>query len=277
MAALPLRSGREPTVKDSKNSGYAPSDQDHLPSKEVVDGPYELDFARSPEDVEAVQRLRFQVFNLELNEGLTSSLATGLDSDAFDLACDHLFVRHRESGQIVGTYRMQTRELANRGQGFYSSTEFDLGDMPEAVLDASVEIGRACIHKEHRSLQVLYLLWKGIGRYTSFHKKHYLFGCCSLTSQDPNEGWQVFRQLESNGHLHADIRVRPLASHACVQDQEASSEGRMPRLMKTYLSLGASICSEPAIDRAFKTIDFLAIFDFDTLVQSDLAFYGFRK
>lgn len=47
--------------------------------------------------------------------------------------------------------------------------------------------------------------------------------------------------------------------------------------MRAYLSFGAKICSEPAIDREFKTIDFLAIFDFESLKHSDLAFYRFRS
>lgn len=276
MAALPVRTGRRTGEGPEKPHGPSSSGHDSLPPREVPDGPYELDFARCPGDVEAIQRLRFDVFNLELNEGLESSLTTGLDQDAFDAACDHLFVRHRESGRIVGTYRMQTKELADLGHGFYSASEFDLGGLPGDVLDASVEIGRACIHKDHRSLQVLYLLWKGIGRYTSFHRKRYLFGCCSLNSQDPDEGWSVYRQLESNAQLHADIRIHPHPSHACKPVDGAASAGQMPRLMKTYLSLGASICSEPAIDRAFKTIDYLAIFDFEKLVNSDLAFYRFR-
>ena len=34
-----------------------------------------------------------------------------------------------------------------------------------------------------------------------------------------------------------------------------------PRLFRTYLRYGAKVCSPPAIDRRFKTIDFLVLFD----------------
>jgi putative hemolysin len=38
-----------------------------------------------------------------------------------------------------------------------------------------------------------------------------------------------------------------------------------PKLLRAYLTIGAKICSEPAIDREFKTIDFLTILDLQTL------------
>jgi putative hemolysin len=35
--------------------------------------------------------------------------------------------------------------------------------------------------------------------------------------------------------------------------------------LRAYLTIGAKICSAPAIDREFKTIDFLTILDLQTL------------
>ena len=46
--------------------------------------------AHSADEVRAAQRLRFEVFNLELNEGLAESHFTGLDIDPFDAVCQHL-------------------------------------------------------------------------------------------------------------------------------------------------------------------------------------------
>ena len=50
---------------------------------------YTLRMAQSPADLHAVQRLRFEVFNIELQEGLIASYASGLDADPFDAVCDH--------------------------------------------------------------------------------------------------------------------------------------------------------------------------------------------
>jgi putative hemolysin len=40
---------------------------------------------------------------------------------------------------------------------------------------------------------------------------------------------------------------------------------KLPKLLRAYLSLGAKICGPPAIDRDFKTIDFLTLIDLETV------------
>src|SRR5437773_11560697 len=75
--------------------------------------------ARSADDVRAAQRLRFEVFNLELNEGLAESHFTGLDIDPFDTVCQHLLVEHVPTGEVAGTYRRQTGEPAAARFGHY--------------------------------------------------------------------------------------------------------------------------------------------------------------
>jgi putative hemolysin len=62
--------------------------------------------AKNADDVRRAQQLRFEVFNLELGEGLAESYATGLDVDPFDEVCDHLIVEELATREIVGTYRV---------------------------------------------------------------------------------------------------------------------------------------------------------------------------
>jgi putative hemolysin len=45
-------------------------------------------------------------------------------------------------------------------------------------------------------------------------------------------------------------------------------EMTVPKLLKTYLAVGARICSEPAWDRAFGTIDFLTLQDMHELTSA---------
>lgn len=239
---------------------------------------YELCFARSEGDLTEVQRLRYTVFNEELNEGLNKSRETGLDADEFDPQCQHLFVRFKKTGEVVGTYRMQSYEIATSNLGFYSATVFDLHQAPIDFLKNSVEIGRACIRQDHRSLQVLYLLWKGIGHYCKINHKRYLFGCCSITGQNESEAWAVQAFLKNKGHIHSSIFIPPLDSHRCQPtDAETSRTYAPPRLMRTYLSLGAKICSPPAIDREFKTIDFLTLFDLTSFDAQSSVFYHLKS
>jgi putative hemolysin len=48
----------------------------------------------------------------------------------------------------------------------------------------------------------------------------------------------------------------------------AVPETKVPKLLKTYLAVGARICSEPAWDRAFGTIDFLTLQDMHELTPA---------
>jgi len=261
--------------RSAKTAGYPVSEQS-IPGQVLRSGPYSLHFARSRAELLPIFRLRYNVFNEELGEGLKESQIDGLDQDEFDPQCHHLYVREDKSGDIVGTYRLQTREIADSAAGFYSDGLFDLSSLPTRVLDESVEIGRACIHRNHRSIKVLYLLWRGIGSYMSHNTKRYLFGCCSLTSQDTAEGLSVFEQLRDNGQLSKEFVVIPQPGFMCLSEPLSvlpAKEAKIPRLMRSYLSFGAKICGPPAIDRAFKTIDYLALFDVSKLSESGLTYY----
>lgn len=244
-----------------------PEHPDALPESMDRAGPYEAFFARTPEDRDASFRLRFTVFNLELNEGLAASHADRMDRDAYDAACHHLLVRDTRDGAIVGTYRMQTAEHARAARGLYAAEEFDFAGVPDAFLDNAVELGRACIDRGHRSGRVLFLLWRGLARYMRHNRKQHFFGCCSLTSQDPDEGVRVLRHLERAGHMHPTLRLAAQPGCACRPTTPHGGEGpvNVPRLMRTYLDHGARICSEAAIDRDFGTIDYLATLDMNEI------------
>ncbi|MCI0533882.1 MAG: GNAT family N-acetyltransferase, partial [Verrucomicrobiales bacterium] len=139
---------------------------------------YAIRLARDLSEIHAAQALRFAVFNLELNEGLTESSVTGLDADRFDEVCDHLLVEHVPTGKIVGTYRLQTGLTAAERRGYYSEQEFDFRPF-EPIRAELIELGRACVHRQHRNLIVLGLLWKGIAGYARERGGRYLCGCSS--------------------------------------------------------------------------------------------------
>jgi putative hemolysin len=249
------------TAQDVDDYPFRP---DSLPRAEFGKGKYVVRFARSAEELDALLRLRFEVFNLELREGLASSYLTGRDADEFDPTCHHLIVLDSESGETVGTYRLRTEEAARAGPGFYSAGEFDLSELPQDVSADAVEVGRACIAREHRNKQVLFLLWKGLAAYMLHNRKRYFFGCCSLPTQEPQEGLRALNQLQRRGRLHASLRIRPLAGFECVPEGYFVADGHeaeLPRLFETYLRFGARVCGPPAIDRRFKTVDFFVLFD----------------
>ncbi len=236
---------------------------------------YRVRLAESPDDLRAAQALRFLVFNVELQEGLARSFASCLDIDEFDEVCDHLLVEDSRTGEIVGTYRLQTGESAGCHHGYYSAREFDFATF-ETMRAQMLELGRACIHHEHRSYAVLSLLWRGIGQYASRHNTRYLIGCSSLTSQDAGVGAATWQRL-ANHLAPPRWRTLPMPEHVCALDQPAAHAPKTPKLLAAYLSLGAMLCGPPAIDRDFGTIDFLTLVDLQSAAQSRrLARFGIQ-
>jgi putative hemolysin len=249
------------------------------PVQPLVEGKYRVKFASTREEYEAALRLRFEVFNLELGEGLADSFESGKDQDRYDPYFHHLIVEDTEADRIVGTYRMQTWEMAASGAGFYSNDEFDLEGLPLDVRQEAVEIGRASVALPYRNRQVLFLLWKGLAQYLSFNRKRYFFGCCSITSQDTAEGLAVHRHIEASGLVHPSLQVSCRPGFECQPVEGAppfEGQATIPPLFKLYLRYGSRVVSPPVLDREFKTIDWLVLFDFEDLApHSRKLFFGY--
>ncbi|MGD0632052.1 MAG: GNAT family N-acyltransferase [Terracidiphilus sp.] len=180
---------------------------------------------------------------------------------------------------------MQSGSTTARNLGYYSEQEFVLAPY-EPIRPGILELGRACIDREHRTPEVLMQLWRGIAQYACDMGLRYLVGCSSINSQDPAEGWQMYRQLE---HYRAspEFETVPAAAFACpielqsvhAQPSPCQSESmpvaqakaasfKVPKLPKTYLAIGARIAAPPAWDREFGTIDFLTLLDLKLLSSS---------
>ena len=240
----------------------------------ALTGPsYSVRLASTEADVRSAQFLRFVVFNLELREGLETAYDTCLDSDRFDAVCDHLLVENTATGEVVGTYRLQTGASAERNHGYYSEQEFGF-EPYERLRPQLLELGRACIHSDHRNFAVLNLLWKDIAAYAADHGAFHLIGCSSLTSQDPALGAAAYLRLRD--HLvEPPLRTEPKPSYLCPAASVSTETPPMPKLLSAYLSIGAKICGPPALDREFKTIDFLTLMDLRRLTPRAMnRFFG---
>ena len=74
--------------------------------------------------------------------------------------------------------------------------------------------------------------------------------------------------LERKGHLHSELRVDPQPDCVCYEEgvePDPDFSAKLPTLFRIYLRHGAKVCGPPAIDRLFKTIDYLVIFDIDAM------------
>jgi putative hemolysin len=194
---------------------------------------FRVKMADTLEDLTDCQRLRYLVFNCELGEGLDSAASAGLDRDQFDSICDHLMVQDAATGKLVGTYRMQSGIRAMRNPGYYGEQLFDFGPFEPFQ----------------------------IAKYAVSSGARYLIGCSPLSTQDEDEGMALYEALRERYLVEPALRTKPAPGHDCKSKGSNTKLIRPPRLFRAYLEISARLCGPPAIDREFKTIDFLTLID----------------
>jgi putative hemolysin len=217
----------------------------------------EVRLAETPIEIRQAQRLRYAVFAEEMGARIPGA-TRGLDRDHFDPFCDHLIVRERRAGRVVGTYRILPPAQRRRAGGWYCAAEFDV-DRLAPFADCTVEIGRACVDPAYRSGHAISLLWAGLLRYVLAHDYQYVIGCASIETTDGGHiAASVCRYLLQH-HL-APPRWRVVPRRAFVlEGWREIADAPLPPLLKGYLRLGARICGEPAWDGDFDTADLLML------------------
>jgi len=222
--------------------------QQHTPHQKLS-----LSMARSVTEIEEAQRLRYKVFGEEMGARLASA-HEGLDRDIFDSYCEHLLVRNNRDNKVIGTYRILPPDRARTLGGYYADTEFDLTRL-QHLRNRMVEVGRSCVHMDHRDGATITRLWSGIADYMYTHKHEYLIGCASISMNDGGHyAASVYNKLHKLFAAPAEYRVFP----RCPLPLEALNstlDVSIPPLIKGYLRLGAYIGGEPAWDPDFNTAD----------------------
>ena len=75
-------------------------------------------------------------------------------------------------------------------------------------------------------------------------------------------GHAMYRKFAKDGVLaEGSFFTKPWAGYALPSAEPLDPCPPPPKLLRAYLGVGAKICSAPAIDREFGTIDFLTILD----------------
>ena len=215
-----------------------------------------LSFARNPSEVAEAQRLRYKVFAEEMGANIHND--DGLDRDGFDEYCDHLLIRDTATSQVIGTYRILNPAMANEAGGYYSAGEFDLSRLTH-LFDRTVEVGRACVHRDYRSGGTITLLWAGLAKYMQANRYEFMIGCGSIAMADGGHmAASLYNRLQEKYLAPPEYRVFPrcpLPLEALTTDMEVTC----PPLIKGYLRLGAYICGEPAWDPDFNSADMLVM------------------
>lgn len=239
---------------------------------------FEVRLAETPTEVEAAQRLRYEVFYNEHGATPTPEIVdTGIDVDPYDYCCDHLLVIDRDRSGVdpcvVGTYRMMRKHAALSNGGFYSAQEYDLDNLIRLPHEI-VEVGRSCVHADYRRGAVMQLLWAGIAKYLAGNDIRVLFGCASFAGTDPETYGKALAYLHEHHLAPSDYRPRALEhrhvemadlAESPVAQREALEQ--LPPLLKGYIRLGGKVGDGAVIDHEFNTVDVCMVVTTDRLTE----------
>ena len=223
-------------------------------------GKISVSWARHQDEVRAAQRLRYQVFAVEMGATLPITVS-GHDIDLFDDYCEHLLVRAEATGEVIGTYRVLTPTQAKRAGGTYSDTEFDLTGL-RSLRARMVELGRSCVHVDHRSGGVILALWGALAEFMARNQLDTMIGCASIPMQAGGDhtgisgqaAASIWRQVKQTHLASIEYHVTPrLALPVDRLDDSLNIEP--PALIRGYLRLGAKVLGAPAWDPDFNSAD----------------------
>jgi putative hemolysin len=221
----------------------------------------EVTWARHLDEVREAQRLRFDVFAGEMGATLPKAVP-GHDVDLFDDYCEHLLVRDAATRQVIGTYRVLTPVQAKRVGSTYSDTEFDLTRL-RTLRDRMVELGRSCVHRDHRHGGVIMALWGALGEFMVRNRLDTMIGCASIpmNMEGPHgrvggghAAASIWRQVRETHLASIEFHVRPRLPLP-VEQLDDSLRVEPPALIKAYLRLGSKVLGPPAWDPDFNAAD----------------------
>ena len=216
-----------------------------------------VSWAQHQDEVRQAQRLRYQVFAGEMGARLNASIP-GHDVDLFDDYCEHLLVRDERTREVVGTYRVLTPAQALRVGSTYSDTEFDLVRLRH-LRGSMVELGRSCVHPDHRHGGVILALWGALAEFMVRNQLDTMIGCASIPMLcngvvSGDVAASIWSQVKQTHLAPIGYHVRPRLPLP-VDELDGSLAVEPPALIKGYLRLGAKVLGPPAWDPDFNSAD----------------------
>ena len=216
-----------------------------------------VSWAKHQDEVREAQKLRYSVFANEMGARLPATIP-GHDIDLFDDYCEHLLVRDGETNAVIGTYRVLTPVQAKRVGGTYTDTEFDLTRLRN-MRERMVELGRSCVHPDHRHGGVILALWGALFEFMSRNQLDTMIGCASIPMLhngivSGDAAASMWKQLSKSNLASIEFHVRPRLPLP-IEELDSNLPVEPPALIKGYLRLGAKILGAPAWDPDFNTAD----------------------
>ena len=234
---------------------------------------FQVKIAQTQDEIEAAQRLRFEVFHVEAEEHQAENGKNNrLDVDEFDEVSKHLIIIDKSKNIVVGTYRLLFGFDAKE-KGFHAEKIFDINNIRNTEGEL-LELGRSCIHREYRSNPVINLLWNGIAWQVKKYNIKYIFGCPRLGLTKPDEISEVFSLLKDKYYAQEQFLVNPLPKNVfsgLKEDIEIVNHRKTFRklspLIKGYLHIGALVCSYPAVYHELGSVVLFMLLPTDKIVD----------
>jgi putative hemolysin len=230
-----------------------------------------LRLATTEADRRGAERLRYEVFVEELGgDGALVDHDARLERDRFDPFFDHLILvdDRRDAAtfdHVVGVYRVMTDTAAARAGQFYSEDEYDLTPL-RASGRRLLELGRSCVHPDHRGGAAMFLLWSGLADYVLDRGVEVMFGVASFHGTDTGALALPLSYLHHTHLAPPDLRVRsrvhePMDLLPKDRVDRLAALQAIPPLIKAYLRLGGVVGDGAFIDRPFNTTDVCLVMD----------------
>jgi len=249
---------------------------------------YEVRLARGAEEIRASQRLRYAVFVEELGgAGPLIDHENRLEADEFDPLYDHLVLidttrPEDDLDRVVGAYRLLRSDRAAEIGRFYCDAEYDLTPL-RASGRRLLELGRSCVHPDHRGGAAMLMLWNALADYVLAHEIEILFGVASFHGTDVAALKMPLAWLHHH-HLAPDgLRPRVRDGHFQSMDLVAKADldrrtalEQMPNLIKAYLRLGGFVGEGAFVDHPFNTTDVMLLMDTQAMSEKHREFYTRR-
>ena len=221
-------------------------------------GPYRVRLAASADDVIAAQRLRYHAF---IRDTGAAPRDGERDADAFDAACEHVLIELVATGTLVCCFRLMPLENGGEIGRTYSAQFYNLGAL-EDYPARMVEMGRFCVHPEHRTPHVLRVAWQAMTRYVDARDIEMLFGCSSFEGADAEAHADALALLRARHIAPRRWLPRPKAPKifrfgALLRRRTPDPKRgmlRMPPLLRGYLSMGGWVSDHAVIDEDLNTL-----------------------
>lgn len=234
--------------------------------------------AETPDEVQLAQRLRYQVFVEEMAvEPSEEMRQERREFDSYDSFCDHLLVFDNSpeapANSVIATYRFMRREQALRAGQFYTQDEYDISPLLEYPGEV-MELGRSCVHQDHRTGIGMQVLWRGIASYVMHFNVDLMFGCASLFGTDVDKLALPLSYLHHNHMAPEHLRPRALPQLHTPMDRVSADEidakaalMSLPPLIKGYLRLGGWVGDGAVVDSSFGTTDVCVVVKTDGVTE----------